>query len=137
MNPTDVVDGSYELISFAAGGEPAWPDFRSLFTDPCVPGLRVFPDDAAITVMNLDAYMVHQMREGLSDEGYSESPGKRSTTIVVLRQEHRRHCHGGADHQAGEQAIGAGLEGLQGVRGGPGLRPSPAGGSRTARAGGS
>ena len=82
MNPTDVVDGSYELISFAAGGEPAWPDFRSLFTDPCVPGLRVFPDDAAITVMDLDAYMVHQMREGLSDEGYSESPGERSTTIV-------------------------------------------------------
>ncbi|MFZ9385183.1 MAG: hypothetical protein ACO27U_10985, partial [Ilumatobacteraceae bacterium] len=69
MTPEQVVDRAYELISFAAGGEPAWPEFRSLFTDPCVLALRVFPDDPSITVMNLDSYVVHQMREGLSDEG--------------------------------------------------------------------
>ena len=34
MSPEDVVDRSYELISFAAGGEPAWAEFRSLFTEP-------------------------------------------------------------------------------------------------------
>jgi hypothetical protein len=29
MSPEEVVDRAYELISFAAGGEPAWPEFRS------------------------------------------------------------------------------------------------------------
>lgn len=82
MTPEEVVDRAYELISFAAGGEPAWPEFRALFTDRAVLALRVFPGDAAITVMDLDGYVVHQMRDGLSDEGYSEIPGERSTTIV-------------------------------------------------------
>lgn len=82
MSPEEVVDRSYELISFAAGGEPAWPEFRALFTEPSTLALRVFPDDPAITVMDLDAYVVHQMRDGLSDEGYSEIPGERTTTIV-------------------------------------------------------
>lgn len=82
MSPEDVVDRSYELISFAAGGEPAWPEFRSLFTEPCVLALRVFPEDEAITVMDINAYVVHQMREGLSDEGYTEVPGERTVTIV-------------------------------------------------------
>lgn len=82
MSPEDVVDRAYELISFAAGGEPAWPEFRALFTEPCVLALRVFPDDDAVTVMDLDGYVVHQMRDGLSDEGYSEIPGERTTTVV-------------------------------------------------------
>ena len=82
MNPEDVVDRSYELISFAAGGEPAWDEFRALFTNPSVLALRVFPTDPTITVMDLDDYVMHQMREGLSDEGYSETPGERTTTIV-------------------------------------------------------
>ena len=68
MSPENVVDRAYELISFAAGGEPAWPEFRALFTEPCVLALRVFPDDDAVTVMDLDGYVVHQMRDGLSDE---------------------------------------------------------------------
>jgi hypothetical protein len=71
-----------ELISFAAGGEPAWKEFRELFTNPCVLALRVFPDDPAITVMDLDDYVTHQMRDGLSDEGYEELPGERTVTIV-------------------------------------------------------
>lgn len=82
MTPEEVVDRSYELISFAAGGEPAWDQFRALFTRPCVLALRVFPDDPEITVMDLDDYVVHQMREGLSEEGYGEEPGERTTTIV-------------------------------------------------------
>lgn len=80
--PEEVVDRAYELISFAAGGEPAWPEFRTLFTSRAVLALRVFPEDAAITVMDLDDYVVHQMRDGLSAEGYSEIPGERSTTVV-------------------------------------------------------
>jgi hypothetical protein len=91
MSPEDVVDRSYELISFAAGGEPAWSEFRSLFTQPSVLALRVFPEDPEITVMDLDAYVHHQMRDGLSDEGYTEIPGSRSTTIIgdaaVVNQE--------------------------------------------------
>lgn len=82
MSPEEVVDRAYELISFAAGGEPAWPEFRSLFTEPNTLALRVFPGDAEITVMDLDGYVVHQMREGLSEEGYSEIPGERTTSIV-------------------------------------------------------
>ena len=82
MSPEDVVDRAYELISFAAGGEPAWPEFRALFTEPCVLALRVFPGDESVTVMDLDGYVVHQMRDGLSDEGYSEIPGERKTTVV-------------------------------------------------------
>lgn len=82
MSPEDVVDRSYELISFAAGGEPAWLEFRGLFTEPCVLALRVFPEDEAITVMDLDAYVVHQMREGLSGEGYTEIPGERTVSVV-------------------------------------------------------
>lgn len=82
MTPEEVVDRSYELISFAAGGEPAWMEFRELFTNPCVLALRVFPDDPAITVMDLDDYVTHQMRDGLSEEGYEELPGERTVTIV-------------------------------------------------------
>jgi hypothetical protein len=82
VTPEEVVDRAYELISFAAGGEPAWPEFRKLFTQPSVLALRVFPGDETITVMDLDAYVVHQMRDGLSEEGYSEIPGERTTTVV-------------------------------------------------------
>ena len=82
MTPDDVVDRSYELISFAAGGEPAWPEFRELFTENGILALRVFPEDPAVTVMSLDDYVRHQMREGLSEEGYSEIPGDRTVTVV-------------------------------------------------------
>ena len=82
MSPEEVIDRSYELISFAAGGEPSWAEFRQLFTEPSTLALRVFPDDPRITVMDLDSYVVHQMRDGLSDEGYSEVPGERTMTIV-------------------------------------------------------
>lgn len=91
MTPDNVIDRAYELISFSAGGNPAWTEFRALFTEPCVLALRVFPEDPSITVMNLDAYVVHQMRDGLSDEGYSEIPGDRTSTLIgdaaVVNQE--------------------------------------------------
>jgi hypothetical protein len=77
-----VVDRAYDLISFAAGGRPAWDEFRGLFTEPCVLALRVFPDDPAITVMDMDAYVRAQMREGLSEEGYGEVPGERDVSVM-------------------------------------------------------
>lgn len=76
-DPATVVDRAYELISFAAGGEPQWPEFRALFANPCVLALRVFPDDAAVTIMDLDAYVIHQMREGMGESDYTEIPGRR------------------------------------------------------------
>ena len=82
MRPEEVVDRVYELVSFAAGGEPDWKAHRALFTEPTMLALRVFPDDPQITVMDYDSYVVHQMRDGLSGEGYSEIPGERSTTVV-------------------------------------------------------
>jgi hypothetical protein len=91
MAPEEVVDRAYELISFAAGGEPAWDDFRLLFTDPCVLALRVFPDDPAVSVMDMDAYVRAQMRPGLTEEGYAEFPGAREVTrtgdVCVVRQQ--------------------------------------------------
>jgi hypothetical protein len=77
-----VVDRAYELISFAAGGRPAWDEFRALFTEPCVLALRVFPADPAVTVMDMDGYVRAQMREGLSDEGYGEVPGERDVSVI-------------------------------------------------------
>jgi hypothetical protein len=78
----EIVDRAYELISFAAGAQPAWDEFRNLFTEPCVLALRVFPDDPAVSVMDMDAYVRTQMREGLSDEGYTELPGDRNIAIT-------------------------------------------------------
>ncbi|MBI5087312.1 MAG: hypothetical protein HZB15_00130 [Actinobacteria bacterium] len=77
-----IVDRAYELISFAAGGEPQWGAFRALFADQCALALRVFPEDPTVTVMDLDEYVVAQMREGLSDEGYAEIPGERVVEII-------------------------------------------------------
>jgi hypothetical protein len=79
--PTALVDASYDLISFEPGSEPAWDHFRSLFLPQALLALRVFPGDDAITVMDLDRYMVKQMREGMKEEGYSETLLKRSELI--------------------------------------------------------
>jgi len=95
MTPDDVIDLAYELISFGAGGNPAWTEFRALFTEPSVLALRVFPEDSSITVMDLDGYVLHQMRDGLSDEGYSETPGQRTSTVIgdaaIVNQEFFMH----------------------------------------------
>lgn len=89
--PGDVVDRAYELISFSAGGSPAWDEFRALFTTPCVLALRLFPDDSEITVMDMDAYVVAQMREGMQENGYAEIPGERTTTIDADIASVRQH----------------------------------------------
>jgi hypothetical protein len=82
LDPVSVVDRAYELISFGAGGAPAWDAFRALFVRQAALALRVFPGDAAVTVMNMDAYVAAQMRHGLSDAGYTEIPGARQVHIT-------------------------------------------------------
>ena len=82
-SPSALVDACYELISFEPGATPAWDEFRALFHPQAVLALRVFPEDEAVTVMDLDAYMVRQMREGMEEEGYSET--------LLERVEHAFH----------------------------------------------
>ncbi len=79
--PSDMVDAAYDLISFEPGAEPAWDAFRALFLPQAILTLRVFPDDESITVMDLDAYMEKQIREGMKEEGYTETPLRRSELV--------------------------------------------------------
>ena len=48
--------------------------FRALFTQPAVLALRLFPGDAAITVMDLDAYVAAQVTAAMKAVGYEERP---------------------------------------------------------------
>lgn len=80
-SPTALVDASYDLISFEPGAEPAWDAFRDLFLPQAILALRVFPDDEAIAVMDLDAYMERQIREGMKEEGYTETLLRRTELV--------------------------------------------------------
>ena len=77
-SPQALVDECYRLISFPAGSLPGWDRFKSLFVENAVLALRVFPEDESMSVMNLDQYARRQIREGMKEEGYTET---------VLRQE--------------------------------------------------
>lgn len=74
--PEAVVEEAYRLIGFDPGGEPQWDRFKALFDPKAVLALRVFPEDDAVTVMDLDEYVVIQIREGMKEEGYEEIPGE-------------------------------------------------------------
>ena len=80
-SPAALVDACYDLITFGPGAEPDWEGFRALFHHQAVLALRVFPEDDAITVMDLDAYMVKQMRAGMEEEGYSETLVSRTELV--------------------------------------------------------
>ena len=71
--PQATVQEAYRLIGFEPRAEPQWDRFRALFDPRAVLALRVFPGDEAVTVMDLDEYMVYQIREGMKEEGYSET----------------------------------------------------------------
>jgi len=89
--PTEVVDASYERISFPPGSTPDWELFRDLFVEGALLGLRVFPTDPAVAVMTLLEYAERQMRDGLEKEGYSEVPGPRTVDTIgdvcIVRQQ--------------------------------------------------
>ena len=71
--PEAVVDEAYRLISFEPGSQPQWDRFKALFSPRAVLAFRVFPEDDAVTIMDLEDYVVRQMREGMEEEGYSET----------------------------------------------------------------
>lgn len=80
-SPATLVDACYNLISFQPGSKPVWDQFCALFQPQAVLALRVFPDDDAITVMDLDAYMIKQMRADMEEAGYSETLLRRTEFI--------------------------------------------------------
>lgn len=80
-SPATLVDACYDLICFEPGSKPAWDEFCALFQPQAVLALRVYPEDDAVTVMDLDAYMVKQMRTGMEEAGYSETLLKRTEFI--------------------------------------------------------
>jgi len=86
-----VVDALYRLLSFEPGDEPDWEGFRSYFEPSALLAMRVFPSDEKVSVMSLEEYMRHQMREGLKGEGYTETTGERDVVVVgdvaCVRQE--------------------------------------------------
>ena len=77
-----VVDGAYDTLAFGPGGQPDWAAFAEVFDDRALLALRAFPDDIAISVMNLAEYAESQMRNDLESHGYSETPGERSIEVI-------------------------------------------------------
>jgi hypothetical protein len=77
-----VIDALYQLLSFEPGAEPDWQGFRSHFEPFAVLALRVFPTDENVSVMSLREYMRQQMRQGLKEEGYTETAGERYVEVV-------------------------------------------------------
>lgn len=71
--PQAVVEECYRLISFPPGSLPGWDAFKSLFVPQAVLTLRVFPEDEAMSVMDLEQYTIQQIREGMKEEGYTET----------------------------------------------------------------
>ncbi|WP_030993453.1 hypothetical protein [Streptomyces sp. NRRL S-1813] len=86
-----LVERAYAALAFEPGGEPDWQKFNAVFDPAAVLALRIFPDDRDISVLGLAAYAEAQMRNGLREEGYSETPGRRGVDIVgdvaLVRQE--------------------------------------------------
>lgn len=85
-----VVDQAYEALTFAPGEQPEWGRFSQAFIDGAILALRVFPDDLEVSVVGLQEYAVAQMRNDLGSQGYSETPGPRTSEIfgdvAVVRQ---------------------------------------------------
>jgi len=87
----EVVDAAYELLSFEPGQEPDWPGFRQCFHSRAILALRVFPGDADISVLNLAEYARAQLREGLKEAGYTETPQAREVEITGSVATIRQH----------------------------------------------
>lgn len=85
-----VVERAYSALEFEPGAEPDWDLFDAAFAPEALLALRVFPEDAEISVMGLRAYAESQMRNHLGEQGYSETPGAGSIEVIgdiaVVRQ---------------------------------------------------
>ncbi|MFF3455234.1 hypothetical protein ACFYXH_13030 [Streptomyces sp. NPDC002730] len=86
-----LVERAYAALAFKPGEQPDWEQFNAVFHPAAVLALRIFPQDREVSVLDLAAYAEEQMRNGLREEGYSETPGSRSIEITgdvaLVRQE--------------------------------------------------
>ncbi|MCX4509221.1 hypothetical protein OHA27_02675 [Streptomyces sp. NBC_01619] len=86
-----LVESAYAALAFKPGEQPDWAQFNAVFHPAAVLALRIFPQDREVSVLDLTAYAEAQMRNGLREEGYSETPGSRSIEITgdvaLIRQE--------------------------------------------------
>jgi hypothetical protein len=82
---------AYAALDFPPGSEPDWGAFNAAFHERALLGLRVFPDDESVRVLDLREYAHVQLEHNLSSDGYSETPGSRvieiATDIAMVRQE--------------------------------------------------
>ena len=80
-SPARMVEECYRLISFPPGPPRSGIASASYSRLKAVLALRVFPEDGAVTVMTLEEYMVHQMRAGMTEHGYTETIINHSTSV--------------------------------------------------------
>ncbi|WP_249674793.1 hypothetical protein [Pseudomonas abieticivorans] len=76
-----VIDTAYEALAFEAGSAPRWDLFREVFHESAILGLRVFPGDPEISILDLLQYMQAQVANGIKENGYSETVGERTIRI--------------------------------------------------------
>ena len=85
-----LIDAAYEALNFPPGSQPDWDAFNAVFHPRALLGLRVFPNDLRVRVLNLAEYTAAQLENDLSQEGYSETPLDRSIELLgdvaVVRQ---------------------------------------------------
>lgn len=78
----NTVEKAYAILEFEPGGQPDWNTGDQLYSERAVLALRVFPDDAAVSVLSWADYKHAQMSDRLGEHGYSETPGERTVHIV-------------------------------------------------------
>jgi hypothetical protein len=85
------IASAYEALAFDPGEEPDWSLFTSAFDTRAVLGLRVFPHDRDIRVLDLADYAQAQLSNGLKEQGYSEEQGQGTIEVfgdvAVVRQQ--------------------------------------------------
>lgn len=85
-----VIERAYQALAFEPGDLPDWERFDSEFVPQALLGLRVFPEDPAISLLDLREYAEAQVANGVKEQGYSETPGECAIEILgdvaVVRQ---------------------------------------------------
>ncbi len=79
---SNTIEKAYAILKFEPGGRPDWVAGDQLYSPRAGLALRVFPDDAAVSVMSWEDYKDAQMADRLEEHGYSETPGERVIHIV-------------------------------------------------------
>lgn len=77
-----IIEEAYEVLAFPPGGAPLWERFMKLFHRNAIMGLRVFPQDEEVSILNVLEYAKAQMENNLKEEGYSETPEEKTIEII-------------------------------------------------------